>query len=170
MNVLFYIAAGVATFATLMVITRHNAVHALLWLVVSLLAAAAAMFALSAPLAAALEVIIYAGAIMVVFVFVLMMLNLGRRGVVQERRWLRPAMWIFPAALGLVLLGATAYALLSARSVPAGAVAVSPTQVGLALFGPYVLGVELASMLLLAGLMGAYHLTRGDSQEGDSHA
>ena len=169
MNVLFYIAAAIATFATLMVITRYNAVHALLWLVVSLLAAAVAMFSLGAPLAAALEVIIYAGAIMVVFVFVLMMLNLGRRGVVQERRWLRPAMWIFPGLLGTVLLGATAYAILSAPSAPSGAAAVGPARVGLALFGPYVLGVELASMLLLAGLMGAFHLTRADTQEEDAN-
>lgn len=166
MNVLFYIAAATATFATLMVITRHNAVHALLWLVVSLLGSAAAMFSLGAALAAALEVIIYAGAIMVVFIFVLMMLNLGRRGVVQEKRWLRPAMWIFPGLLGMVLLGATAYAILSGPSAPAGAAEVGPARVGMALFGPYVLGVELASMLLLAGLMGAFHLTRADRQEG----
>jgi NADH-quinone oxidoreductase subunit J len=167
MNTLFYIAAAVATLATLMVITRHNAVHALLWLVVSLLAAAGAMFSLGAPFAAALEVIVYAGAIMVVFIFVLMMLNLGRLAVVRERRWLRPATWIVPGLLGLVLLGATAYAILSGRPAAAGGAEVGPAQVGLALFGPYVLGVELASMLLLAGLMGAYHLARADREESN---
>ena len=60
-------------------ITRLNAVHALLYLVVSLLAVAMVFFILGAPFVAALEVIIYAGAIMVLFIFVMMMLNIGDR-------------------------------------------------------------------------------------------
>ena len=64
---------------------QQNAVHALLYLIVSLLAVAVVFLALGAPFVAALEVIIYAGAIMVLFVFVMMMLNLGPRTVEQER-------------------------------------------------------------------------------------
>ena len=63
--------------ATLRVITHTRAVHALLYFIVSLLAVAVIFYVLGAPMAAALEVIIYAGAIMVLFVFVVMMLNLG---------------------------------------------------------------------------------------------
>ena len=62
-------------------------------------------YTLGAPFAAALEVIIYAGAIVVLFVFVVMMLNLGPAAVAQERRWLTPGMWLGPALLSLVLLG-----------------------------------------------------------------
>ena len=89
----FYIAAAVATAATLLVVTRANAVHALLYLVVSLLAVAVVFFTLGAPFVAALEVIVYAGAIMVLFIFVVMMLNVGPAGERQERAWTRPAAW-----------------------------------------------------------------------------
>ncbi len=85
----FYVASAVALFATTMVITNTNPVHALLYLVLSLLAIAMVFFTLGAPFAGVLEVIIYAGAIMVLFVFVVMMLNLGQRTVEQERQWLQ---------------------------------------------------------------------------------
>ena len=77
MTIVFWIAAIVALVATAMVITRLNAIHAVLYLIVSLLAVAVMFLALGAPFVAALEVIIYAGAIMVLFVFVVMLLNLG---------------------------------------------------------------------------------------------
>lgn len=75
MEVTFYISAGVAFLATVMVITRRHVVHALLYLIVSLLAVAVVFYILGAPFVAALEVIIYAGAIMVLFAFVIMMLG-----------------------------------------------------------------------------------------------
>ena len=87
MQIAFYIAAAVALFSTVMTITRLNAVHALLYLVMSLLAGAVLFFTLGAPFVAALEVIIYAGAIMVLFIFVVMLLNLGEQATETERRW-----------------------------------------------------------------------------------
>ena len=157
---LFYLSAAVAVIATLLAITKLNAVHALLYLIVSLMAVAVVFFCLGAPFVAALEVIIYAGAIMVLFVFVIMMLNLGPHATAQERHWLSPAAWIGPSLLGLILLGELVYILAGAAGPLAGVVVVGPKEVGLALFGPYVLSVELASMLLLSGLVGAYHLGR----------
>ena len=77
MTIVFYVAGAVAIVSTALMITRLNAVHALLYLIVSLLAVAVVFYTLGAPFIAALEVIIYAGAIMVLFVFVVMMLNLG---------------------------------------------------------------------------------------------
>ena len=82
-NILFYITGAIAVLATVLVITRMNAVHSLLYLITSLLAIAMIFFLLGAPFVAMLEVIIYAGAIMVLFVFVIMMLNLGQR----SQRW-----------------------------------------------------------------------------------
>ena len=76
MLIAFYVAGARALLATLMAVTR-NAVHALLYLIVSLLSVAVTFYTLGAPFAAALEVIVYAGAIMVLFVFVVMLLNLG---------------------------------------------------------------------------------------------
>ncbi len=160
MNSLFYISAVVAAISTLLVITRTNAVHALLYLIVSLLAVALIFFSLGAPFVAALEVIIYAGAIMVLFVFVIMMLNLGAKTTDQESQLLSPGIWAGPALLTAVLTAELVYAFTVDRARLSAAAFVGPKQVGIALFGPYVLGVELASMLLLAGLIGAYHLGR----------
>lgn len=162
MNSAFYIAATLAIISTLMVITRKNVVHALLYLIVSLLSVAVVFFILGAPFVAALEVIIYAGAIMVLFVFVIMMLNLGPQSTQQERAWLSPGIWVGPTVMILVLAGELGYVVTLGQGRYAALSAVTPKQVGVALFGPYVLGVELASMLLLAGLVGAYHLGRRD--------
>jgi NADH-quinone oxidoreductase subunit J len=161
MNTLFYISAAVAVVSTLMVLTRLNVVHALLYLIVSLLAVALIFFILGAPFVAALEVIIYAGAIMVLFVFVIMMLNLGPQAARHERQWLSPGIWIGPAALSAILMGEFIYIFTKGYRVYS-ALNVEPKQVGIALFGSYLLGVELASMLLLAGIVGAYYLGRRD--------
>jgi NADH-quinone oxidoreductase subunit J len=158
MQVAFYVAVAVAIAATLLMVTEMHAIHALLYLVVSLLAVAVVFLALGAPFVAALEVIIYAGAIVVLFVFVVMMLNVGRAAVEQERRWLTPAIWVGPAVLLLILLAEVGYMLTAGGSPHVAAAVVGPKQVGLALYGPYLVGVELASMLLLAGLLGAYQL------------
>jgi len=170
MIILFYIAAAVAIISTLMVITCLNAVHALLYLVVSLLSIAMIFFTFGAPFVAALEVIVYAGAIIVLFIFVVMMLNLGQQTIEQERSWLKPRGWIGPSLLSLVLLVELILALSQgSESIlgggKSGVEPIAAKQVGISLFGPYVLGVELAAMLLLAGLVGAYHLGRRDGEE-----
>ena len=160
MEIPFYIAAAVAVLATLRAVTHLHVVHALLYLIVSFLAVAVVLYLLGAPFIAALEVIVYAGAIMVLFVFVVMMLNQGTREVEQERRWLPRGIWIGPSVLAAVLLVEILY--LVWKQEPATGGTVGPLEVGLALYGPYVLAVELASLLLLPGLIGAYHLSRGE--------
>jgi NADH-quinone oxidoreductase subunit J len=159
-NGLFYISAVVAILSTIMVITELNGVHALLYMIVSLFSVALIFFTLGAPFVAALEVIIYAGAIMVLFVFVIMMLNLGPPAVAQEKQWLSPKVWPGPAFLSLVLMVELIYILRRGPMALLGIQVIGPKAVGLSLFGLYLLGVELASMLLLAGLIGAYHLGR----------
>jgi len=159
MSILFYGSAIIAVLATLLVITRTNIVHALLYFIVSLLAIAAIFYTLGAPFAAALEIIVYAGAIMVMFLFVVMMLNLGHVTQDQEKAWLTPSVWIGPSIMAVPLLAAVIYAINLNQEQMAHTV-VGGKEIGIALFGPYVLAVELASMLLLAGLVGAYHLAR----------
>jgi NADH-quinone oxidoreductase subunit J len=169
MMILFSIAAGVAVIATAVAITRLNAVHGLLYLIVSLLATAIVMFTLGAPFAAALEVIIYAGAVMVLFLFVVMLLNLGPPAIEQERRWVQAGVWLGPAILAAILLAEFVVLLRRGAGIAAWAAeARGPKEVGYALFGPYLLGVELASMLLLAGLVGAYHLGRLPAPEEET--
>ncbi|OMH36134.1 NADH-quinone oxidoreductase subunit J [Motiliproteus sp. MSK22-1] len=157
-TILFYSAAIIALFCTIMVITRTHAVHALLYLIVAQLAVALIFFLLGAPFAAALEILVYAGAIMVMFVFVIMMLNLGRTTIERERLWLPNSVWLIPTVLCGTLLLELLFALENNTALTAHWV--SPKEVGITLFGPYLLAVELASMLLLAGLVGAYHLAR----------
>ena len=159
MDLLFYLAACVAVISTLMVIVEFNPVHALLYLIVSLLSVALIFFFLGAPFAAALEVIVYAGAIMVLFVFVVMMLNLGPHTTGEERLRVSARMWLGPFVLSAVLLAELIY-ILAGGGYPVGMREVGPKEVALALFGPYLLGAELASLLLLSGLIGAFHLGR----------
>jgi NADH-quinone oxidoreductase subunit J len=156
----FYIPAFIAVVSTFLVITNKNAIHALIYMIISLLSAAVIFYTLGAPFAAALEVIVYAGAIVVLFVFVVMMLNLGERSIDQEREWLRPSVWIGPSILAAILGLVLAFDLARGGGYSAGGVEVGPKEVSQALFGPYLLGVELASFLLLSGLVGAYHLGR----------
>lgn len=161
----FYSSAAVAILATLRVVTTGNPVHGLLYLIVSLLAVAMIFFALGAPFAGALEVIVYAGAILVLFVFVVMMLNLGPELTRQERQWLRPAQWVGPGVLSAALLAVLLWFLFGAGTgALVGQGTVGPKQVGIALFGPYLLVVELASLLLLAALVAAYHLGRREDR------
>jgi NADH-quinone oxidoreductase subunit J len=158
MELAFYIAGGVAVLSTILMLTRPHVVHALLYLIVSLLGVAVLFYLLGASFVAALEVIVYAGAIMVLFIFVVMMLNLGARAIEMEKRWLTPGIWVGPVVLACILIIEVLYMVRgSSTSLALGGV--EPKQVGIALFGPYLIGVELASMLLLAGLVGAYHLS-----------
>jgi len=159
----FYAAAAIAVIATAMVVTCPHPVHALLYLVLSLLAVATVFFTLGAPFAGVLEVIVYAGAIMVLFVFVVMMLNLGRRTVEQELRWLSPRAAVGPALLAGVLLYLLLRNLWGLDAAPVGLQTVAAKAIGVALYGPYLLAVELASMLLLAGLVAAYHLGKPEA-------
>ena len=159
MIMLFYLAAAIAIIATVAVVLQTNIVHGLLYLILSLLAVAVIFYVLGAPFAAVLEAIVYAGAIMVLFLFVIMMLNLWQHTQNQERAWLTPRGWIVPSILAAALLG-------QLLNVINGIdYEIVPTQVGVMevsalLFGPYVLAVELASILLLAGLVAAYHLAK----------
>ena len=159
MIALFYIAGAVAVISTIAVIMQTNIVHALLYMVVSLLAVAVIFYVLGAPFAAVLEAIVYAGAIMVLFLFVIMMLNLGQHTRNEEKSWLAPKGWVGPSILSGVLLAQLVYVMsqLSYEIVPEQ---VGVMEVSALLFGPYVLAVELASILLLAGLVAAYHLAK----------
>ena len=165
----FYLSGAIAIAATLMVIVGRSAVHALLYLIVSLLAVAIVFYVLGAPFAAALEVIIYAGAIMVLFVFVMMMLNLGKAAAAKERDWLSPGVWTGPTILAALLLAELLYIFTQGGSIPSGVAVVDAKEVGVTLFGPYLLGVELASLLLLAGLVGACHLGWHEGWRGGGH-
>jgi NADH-quinone oxidoreductase subunit J len=175
-NIVFYVTAAVAVISTIIMITRYNAVHALLYLILSSLSMAIIFYLLGAPFAATLEVIIYAGAIMILFVFVVIMLNLGPKSVAQEKSWLQARTWIAPSILAAILFCVLVSSMTTVGNVQEIHL-VPAKQVGIVLFGPYLLVVELASFLLLAGLIGAYHIARSPgaragatARDKDEHA
>jgi len=110
---------------------------------------------------------------MVLFLFALMLLNLGPEEEAGERQWLRLRSWLLPSVLAAVLLAQLVYMLASdglpgaAGKAPGAHGVVEAKAVGVALFGPYLLVIELASVLLLAGLVATHRLTREDPERTD---
>ncbi len=159
MNAIFLISAAVAIFASIMVVTGRNAIHALLYLALSLLSVAIIFYTLGAPYAAALEVIIYAGAIVILFVFVVMMLNINK-SIKEEKTGTSLKYWIIPLILSLILTGEFIYAFFNTKAPLTTVKVIDAKKVGLSLFSTYLFVTELAGILLLAGIVGAYHLGR----------
>lgn len=156
----FYALAAVAIFASLRVVTLANPVHAILSMIVSLLAISGIFFVLGAPFAGALEIVVYAGAIMVLFVFVIMMLNLGMSNDEREERWLDAGTWAVPTGL-TIIIAVVLYALIGLNHTDTamiGGTSISAKAVGTVLFTKYIMLVEVAALLLLAALVAAYHL------------
>ncbi len=164
MLTLLLLPAIVAVAASVLAVTRTNPVHALLYLIVSLLAVAAIFYVLGAPLVAALEVIIYAGAISVLFLFAVMMLHGGAPAGPDAKRWRSLRALAGPVVLVALVLGELVYVLSGIEpQQPPHARLVPSKEVSLTLFGPYFLAVELVSFLLLAGIVGAFHIGRRGS-------
>lgn len=141
-----------------MVITRYHPIHALLYLVVSFLAIAMIFLSLGAPFVAMLEIILYAGAIVVLLIFVVMMLNLGSDTALQEKQWLKPKIWVGPSILTLVLLAELVALLVKGPNASLEVPVIELKAISLSLYGEYILAVELAGFLLMAGIVGAAHI------------
>lgn len=164
MNSIFYIAAALAILSTIKVISGRNAVHALLYLIASFLCIAVVLFVMGAPFAAALEVIIYAGAIMILFVFVVMMLNGKVDGPKKDFELMKTKTWLGPSIIVLILLFEMIYLFVS-NTPSTSLVSNIPTEeVGKLIFSKYMLMANLVSFLLMAGIVGAYHLGRKDKK------
>lgn len=165
-GILFYVLATVIVLSTGMAITRRNLAHAVVYLVISFFGSALLFYLLGAPLLAALEVIIYAGAIMILFLFVVMMIRIEK-----PETPLFPVRQMIPALLSAGVF-VIAGALLLATDVPAqdvwleSAVA-TPVAFGRFLFTKHWLAIEIASLLLLVALIGALHIgkERPESEE-----
>jgi NADH-quinone oxidoreductase subunit J len=158
-SVLFYLLSAAALLATLLSVTRKNPVHAVIFLVNALFALALLFYLLGAPLVAAWEVIIYAGAIMVLFLFVIMMLDLAP-GQPMAGAGLGPK--VLAGLLFLVLIGASGLIILQdpASSAEVALFQLSPRDFGHALFSRFGLAVEIVSFQLLFAAAGAWYLGR----------
>ena len=162
-TVIFYILAIITGIATFMAITRRHALHAIVYLIISFIGTALLFYLLGAPFLALLEVIIYAGAIMVLFIFIIMTIQI--RSSVQTRgaalkQWL-PAIVLCGIAFSLAAAMAFADPATPVDLTPAMA---SPGEFGRFLFQQYWFPVEIASFLLLIALVGALYLGRGEKK------
>jgi NADH-quinone oxidoreductase subunit J len=170
-GLLFYIIAALILLTTVLGLTRRNLVHAVIYLIFSFFGTALIFFLLGAPFLAALQVIIYAGAIMILFLFIVMMLRLEQTG----DRLLPPAQLIPAAVFGLVFLmiGAVVVSTDPAASEPLMLASATPREFGRYLFLNHWLSVEIVSMLLLVVLAGALHLgnaSRKMNEDADGDA
>ncbi len=163
----FWIFGGIAMGSALLCITRKNPIASALWLVVTLFCIAALFVLLDAQFLAALQVLVYAGAIMVLFLFVIMLLNLGRPGPSDIKGPLGLGVGVLlGAALLFLLQPMTRTTLRTAITFPPGSVLAIQQQQGIVgavatpLFGAYLVPFEIASVLLLAAIVGAVVLAK----------
>ena len=178
---IFMITAIVCLISALLTVTAHNAVHALLYLVTMMIAIALIFFLFGSPFAAALQIIVYAGAVMVLFVFVTMMLHQGEKSILDEK-----ALFSLKNAKGPLLLATILISELlmisvqplemNSSLVPLSAISSGTEQdsaqrdntsqpnsvksLAIQLYGPYRLLVIIAAMLLLSALIAAIHIAR----------
>jgi NADH-quinone oxidoreductase subunit J len=161
--ILFYVLGAVIIIATGLAITRRHLVHAIVYLVISFIGTALLFFLLGAPFLAALEVIIYAGAIMVLFLFIIMMLKIEPPRAPLGgylRQWL-PALCLVAVSLAVtVILVSTG----PSGGVPLCTAMASPLEFGRFLFQKYWFAVEIASYLFFVALVGAWYLGRREGK------
>jgi NADH-quinone oxidoreductase subunit J len=163
----FYLFGLIAIASAIVFVTRKSAVAAALWLVNVMFCLAALFVMLDAPFVGIIQILVYAGAIMVVFLFVIMLLNLGEGAVSDVRNW----RWSLVAALfGLALIAQLAAI---RRSEPVSAIALAPDSLAIIqrsqgavppvagpLFNQYLLAFEVTSVLLLVAIVGAVVIGR----------
>jgi len=171
-SAIFWASSFVAILATLMVLVSKSPFHAVLYLIVSLFGVSMIFYTLGAPFLAALEIIVYAGAIMVLFLFVVQMLSpASTPSAMPDLQRPRPLQLLFPGVLALVLLATVTAALYRAGSITPPSESghiITAKSLGIALFKHHYLGVELASLILLIGIVGGMHLGRGASLEEEA--
>ncbi len=156
-GILFWVCGALMVFGGVMMVVQRNAVVSAVWLIFAFICAAGIFALLSAPFLAVMQILVYAGAIMVLFLFVIMMLQ----GPVLEgeRKRLAPLMWpavaIPPAAVVVMVIGYVKRNGLTGWGGPAPEGFGSPTHVAELLLGKYLLAFELISIVLLVAIIGA---------------
>lgn len=164
-TVIFYLLAIVILVSTLLAITRRQPIHAVVYLIVSFIGTGLLFYLLGAPFLAALEVIIYAGAIMVLFLFIVMTVRVDSSGGTKGeivRQWV-PA--IILSVISFFVSGVLIFEVPGSRVDLKAAIA-TPTAFGQFIFKKYWFPIEIASFLLLIGLVGALYLGRQEPRTG----
>lgn len=163
----FLVLAVIAVAAAISMIFSRNAVYSALFLIINFLAVAVLYLVLGAPFIALAQITVYAGAIMVLFLFVIMLLGAERLAEKEPIKWQRPAAVLLGLGLAvegiLAILKKTDWA---AGTFPATEALADPVNLGLALFNKYMLPFEITSVILLVAVIGAVVLSRPEKKEG----
>ena len=154
--ILFWILSVMALFSALMVITSKNPVHSVIWLIIVFFAISGHYLLLNAQFLAIVNIIVYAGAIMVLFLYVLMLMDLKKETEPQKNRWLKLAGAVAGGSLLLVLIAALKKAdiakdIAETRTGDIGLI----ENLGKTLFSEYVVPFEISSILFLSAMVGA---------------
>jgi NADH-quinone oxidoreductase subunit J len=161
-EIAFYSLSFLAIFSGLAMILSRNPVHSVLYLIVTFFAIAGHYFLLNAEFLGAVHIIVYAGAIMVLFLYVIMMLNLNKEQIEKTKNWIKFVAVLGSGILMLVLVGLISRSTL----VPAhsGTVTSGTVQnLGKILYSDFLLPFELASVLFLAAMVGAVYLSKKET-------
>ena len=154
--ILFWFLSAMALFSALMVITSKNPVYSVIWLILVFFAISGHYLLLNAQFLAIVNIIVYAGAIMVLFLYVLMLMDLKKETEPQKNRWLKIAGAVAGGSLLLVLIAALRKADIAnnyaqTRQGDIGLI----ENLGKVLFSEYVVPFEIASILFLSAMVGA---------------
>jgi NADH-quinone oxidoreductase subunit J len=162
-SIIFYVLAAIILITTGIAITRRNLVHVVVYLVFSFFGSAMMFYLLGAPLLAVLEVIIYAGAIMILFLFIIMMVKVEA----SQERVFPIEQWLPMAMIGIlyIIIGAVIVTSAPGTDVMLKIALAEPKAFGEYLFRRHWLSIEIVSLLLLVALVGALHLGRRKSKE-----
>ncbi len=163
-GLLFYLISAVVIGSTAIAITRRNLMHAVVYLIVSFFGTAMLFYLFGAPFLAALEVIIYAGAIMVLFLFVVMMLRMESPGEVIFPL----TQWVPAAVFGLIYIVAAIAMIFQTPGTQTSLdmLTATPRQFALYVFEHHWFSIEVISMLLLLALIGALQLGKESGKRG----
>lgn len=167
-EVLFYVFAAIALISAIATISRRNPVVAAVWLVACFCAVAACYVLLSATFLAAIQVLVYAGAMMVLFVFVIMVLDVDETGRAEHRSPspVGPVSYLSAIVFGTAILAWVLAGTLSRqyaqppKALPAGSEFGTAEALGRLLFGEYLFAFEAISLLLFAAVVGAVVVAR----------
>src|SRR6476646_3022371 len=153
-EILFWILAVIALFSALMVITSKNPVYSVLWLIITFFSISGHYILLNAQFLAIVNIIVYAGAIMVLFLFVIMLMNLDRNNEPQKKQWLKLAGAVAGGSLLLVLVAALRHSENGLAETTTGDIGLIQ-NLGKVLFNEYVVPFEISSVLFLSAMVGA---------------
>jgi NADH-quinone oxidoreductase subunit J len=154
---LFYFLSFLAILSGLMVVVSKNPVHSVLYLIICFFAIAGHYVLMNAQFLAAVHIIVYAGAIMVLFLYVIMMLNLNVNAEPHKSKWLKLAATVSGGILMIVMVGALRQANTTMTSNPDSGVGLIG-NLGQVLFKDFALPFEVSSILLLVAMVGAVML------------